>query len=78
MGQDGNVYWFLVGKPEGKRLLTRPVSRCEKKNDLNNRTACGRDSSGSEEGPVASSRQHGHECPAPIKCAEGLQQLRNY
>jgi hypothetical protein len=24
MGQKRNVYWLLVGKAEGKRLLTRP------------------------------------------------------
>jgi hypothetical protein len=29
MGQKRNVHWFLVRKPEGKRLLRRPVSRWE-------------------------------------------------
>jgi hypothetical protein len=28
MGQGRNVYRVLVGKPEGKRPLGRPISRC--------------------------------------------------
>jgi hypothetical protein len=29
MGEMGNAYKILVGKPEGKRLLGRPRCKCE-------------------------------------------------
>jgi hypothetical protein len=29
MGEERKVYWVLVGKPEGKRLLGRPRRRWE-------------------------------------------------
>jgi hypothetical protein len=29
MGENRGVYWVLVGKPEGKRPLGRPMHRCE-------------------------------------------------
>jgi hypothetical protein len=29
MGEERKVYWVLVGKPEGKRLLGRPRHRSE-------------------------------------------------
>jgi hypothetical protein len=57
MGEERKVYKVLVGKPEGKRPLGKPRRKWEDgiKMDLREiGLGCGLDSTGSEQGPVAS------------------------
>jgi hypothetical protein len=69
MGEGRNVYRVLVGKPEGKKPLGRPRRRWSDgiKTDLKGTGwgggvgVCAMDSSGSGQGPVAGSREHGNE-----------------
>jgi hypothetical protein len=53
IGEPGNAYSILVGKPEGKRPLVRPRCRFEDNIRL--------DSSGSGQGPVADTCEYGNE-----------------
>jgi hypothetical protein len=42
MGDRGDVYRVLVGKPEGKRPPGRPMRRCEDNNKMNHQeVGCG-------------------------------------
>jgi hypothetical protein len=71
VGEMKNVYKSFVGKPEGKRLL----GRWENNTEMYLREmglGCGVDLSGSGQGLVAGSCEHGNECLDSIKDGEFL------
>jgi hypothetical protein len=65
MGEERKVYRVLVGKPEGKRPLGRPMRRWEYGIRMDLREiglgGCGLDSTGSVQGPVAGCCEYGDE-----------------
>jgi hypothetical protein len=70
----------LARKPEEKGPLEKPRLRCEYniKKDLKEiGWGVGLDSSGSEQGQVASCYEHGSERAGSMQCGEFLDYLRN-
>jgi hypothetical protein len=65
MGEGRNVYRILMGKPEGKRPLERPMRRGEDEIRVDRRDVgggeCGMDSAGSGLGLVTGSSECGDE-----------------
>jgi hypothetical protein len=75
-----NAYRILVGKPEGKRPLGRPRRRWVDNIaiDLREIGWDGLDRSGSGEGPVEDSCEHGDEPSGSLKCWEVPEWLQNW
>jgi hypothetical protein len=71
-----NAYRILVGKPEEKRPLGRPRRRWVDNRDRMG--LYGLDRSGSGEGPVEGSFEHGNEPSGSIICWEVLEWLHNW
>ena len=78
VGQKINGHEVTVGRAERrKRLGRRSLRFVNTKRDRRIRT-CKLDSSGSEQGPVISSWQHGNKKLPFIKCTEFRDCMRNY
>jgi hypothetical protein len=75
VGQKRNAYLILVGKPEGRRPLGRPRRRWvdNVKMDLERMGWYGLERSGSGQGKVECSCEHGNEPSGSIKCWEILE-----
>jgi hypothetical protein len=70
MGKMRNAYKLLIGNPEGKTPLGRPMHRWEDniKMDLRKiHLVCGLNSSGSRWGPIVGSCEHGNEPSGSIE-----------
>jgi hypothetical protein len=79
MEKSSGAYLFLVGKPEGKRILGRPWFRRKdniKKDILEVEWGSWTDRSGLGQGRVAGSCQRGNEPSVSIKYREFLDYLR--
>jgi hypothetical protein len=76
MGEERKVYKVLVGKPEGKRPLGRPRHRWEDGIRMDLREIClgggGFDLTGSEQGQVAGSCEHGNEFSVFVEAVKFL------
>jgi hypothetical protein len=77
MGETRNAYRLLVGKPEGKRPLERPRRRWVDNIKIDVREIRW-DGSGSGQGPVEGSCEHGDEPSDSLKCWEVLEWLHNW
>jgi hypothetical protein len=77
MGETKNAYRILVGKPEGKRPLGRRRRRWVDNVKMDRMGWYGLDRTGSEEGPVECSCEHGDEPSGSIKCWEVHEWLQN-
>jgi hypothetical protein len=81
MGKTRNAYNILFGKPEGKRLLVRPVRRWEDniKTELREiGRKVGLDFLGSGYGSVASSCDHGNEPLGSMKSWKFIDWMSDY
>jgi hypothetical protein len=78
VGQKINGHKVLVGRAERrKRLGRRSLRFVNNKRDLRMKTRK-LDLSGSEQGPMVSSWQHGNKKLPSIKCTEFLKCMSNY
>jgi hypothetical protein len=82
MGERGNAYRLLVGKPEGERPLGRPrrrwVDNIKNESFRDRFGRCGLDWPSSGKGQLESSCERGYEPSGSIKCWETIKWLHNW